>query len=164
MLDGGTINLHIIKRPIITPCLFTIGYEGRSISDYVSLLLANRVRIVVDVRRNPISRKKGFSKRALSEALIISGIGYIHLPELGIDSSYRKNLVTEDDYKKLFSIYEKKLLPQSEESLKKLSGIIDEYGSVALTCFERDAEHCHRHCVAARIISGKKYPSLVVNL
>lgn len=144
--------------------LFTIGYEGRSIADYLGILRANQVRMVVDVRRNPLSRKKGFSKRALSESLAESGIAYAHIPELGIDSSLRKNLVTDQDYTDLFSHYEEVLLPSCDEAVDRLASLIRDYGSVALTCFERDADRCHRHCVASNITKRKKCPDLAVHL
>ena len=48
---------------------FTIGYEGRAIDEYMNLLLENHVKVLCDVRKNPISRKRGFSKTALSEEL-----------------------------------------------------------------------------------------------
>ena len=85
--------------------LFTIGYEKRSVDEYISLLLANDVALVIDVRKNPLSRKKGFSKKALANSLSHVGISYRHMPELGIDSSLRKNLKDRDDYDQLFVHY-----------------------------------------------------------
>ena len=42
--------------------IFTIGYEGRTIKDFVQCLLRWKVNIVADVRLNPLSRKPFFSK------------------------------------------------------------------------------------------------------
>lgn len=137
---------HARRRPASS--LFTIGYEGRTLEEYSNLLISEGVRAVVDVRRNPISRKKGFSKTALCEGLLANGIVYFHLPALGIDSFLRKDLETEDDFKRLFEIYERDLLPKATEDLKNLEAIIERYSSVALTCFERDPLHCHRHCIS----------------
>ncbi|WP_348602891.1 DUF488 family protein [Bartonella tribocorum] len=44
-------------------CFFTIGYEGKSLENYLNCLLENNIKILCDVRKNPISRKYGFSKR-----------------------------------------------------------------------------------------------------
>lgn len=128
--------------------LYTIGYEGRSLEEYSSLLLEEGVRAVVDVRKNPISRKKGFSKVALADGLMEKGIAYFHIPSLGIDSFLRKKLETEEDYQELFEVYKISILPKATEGIETLSEILNRFSSIALTCFERDPEHCHRHCVA----------------
>src|SRR5579872_1644265 len=50
------------------PGLCTVGYEGRSLEGYLNLLLVNGVTLLCDVRRNPLSRKYGFSKGTLSKS------------------------------------------------------------------------------------------------
>lgn len=60
-----------------------VGYEGRDAEQFVRDLDSADIAVVVDVRLNPISRKKGFSKRTLAEHLAAAGIGYEHLPALG---------------------------------------------------------------------------------
>lgn len=135
--------------------LFTVGYEGRSLDEYCALLIEHGVRAIVDVRRNPISRKKGFSKTALSTGLLSSGIVYFHLPELGIDSSLRKELETEEDYHELFVLYRKKLLPKAHDGLEALFEITERFSAIALTCFERDPAHCHRHCISDYCFENK---------
>ncbi len=49
--------------------ILTIGYEGVSLTDFIATLKAHRVRQILDVRELPMSRRKGFSKTALSLAL-----------------------------------------------------------------------------------------------
>jgi len=58
--------------------LYTIGYESKSIDNFISKLKNNDISILVDVREIPISRKNGFSKKLFSESLNKNGIGYIH--------------------------------------------------------------------------------------
>lgn len=157
-------NKHIAPATIPVTELFTIGYEGRSIDDYCTALQLFRVEIVVDVRRNPISRKKGFSKSALSAALASHDIGYIHLPGLGIDSSYRQDLSDAASYQRLFDFYERELLPKATDSIDKLSRIIRSHKSVALTCYEADPSFCHRHCVAEKCVELGMISTQVVNL
>jgi uncharacterized protein (DUF488 family) len=41
------------------------------------------VRVLVDVRLNPLSHKPGLSKRRLAEAVEAAGMSYLHLRELG---------------------------------------------------------------------------------
>lgn len=128
--------------------LVTIGYEGRSLESYLNDLLRAGVTVLCDVRRNPLSRKYGFSKSTLSNAGEGVGIRYEHLPELGIASEQRQELDTQADYDALFAKYERESLPQQRAALDKIRGWVATGGRVALTCFERLPEQCHRHCVA----------------
>ncbi len=129
--------------------LYTVGYEGLSLVDFVHRLNENGIAAIIDVRRNPISRKKGFSKTALSDRLQIEGIGYFHLPNLGIASNLRKNLETRSDYEKLFAYYTAELLPEAKEEVKRIQFLLIRFRRAALLCFERDHELCHRHCLAS---------------
>lgn len=133
--------------------LSTIGYEGRSLESYLNELLRAGVSLLCDVRRNPISRKYGFSKGALTKGCEGVGIAYEHLPDLGIASEQRRSLETQEDYDILFEEYERVSLPAQGEALAKILGWIGSGQHVALTCYERSPEQCHRHCVAEAIQS-----------
>ena len=63
--------------------LVSIGYEGQTVGDLVVQLLEQDVRVLVDVRLTPLSRKPGLSKTKLSEALAAVGIRYVHHRALG---------------------------------------------------------------------------------
>ncbi len=128
--------------------LFTIGYEGDSVDGYLDRLIRHGVKLLCDVRRNPLSRKTGFSKGQLASYCSKVGIEYRHLPELGIPSHRRQELNTMADYKALFAIYCKEDLPQARPAVQELGTLLGEYGRIALTCFEKEHQCCHRHCVA----------------
>jgi len=49
--------------------LYTIGYEGAEISQFLRTLRDCGVQRVIDIRDVPVSRKPGFSKGSLSAAL-----------------------------------------------------------------------------------------------
>ena len=135
----------------IAPCLFTIGYEGRSIDEYLNLLIKNNIKILCDVRKNPLSRKYGFSKQSLQKKTKDLNIEYLHIPKLGINSQLRKNLNMEQDYKNLFFLYQKETLPKREKELKNIILILNKKKRVALTCFEADSRLCHRFCVSSHL-------------
>lgn len=128
--------------------LFTIGYEGLTFENYTNTLIKNDVRVLCDLRANPLSRKPGLSKGALSNLLPNVGIEYIHLPELGIDSKLRQNLSNPANRQKLFADYRHNTLTQAQNALQTIADLINEHQRVALTCFERIATDCHRHCVS----------------
>lgn len=131
------------------PAMLTIGYEGKSLEGYLNQLLQAGVTLLCDVRRNPLSRKYGFSKLTLSKACDGVGIRYEHLPELGIASDQRRNLETQTDYDALFARYERDYLPRQKTSLDRIRRwLMDDKQRVALTCFEERPQQCHRHCVA----------------
>jgi hypothetical protein len=141
------------------PGIVTIGYEGHTLEAYLNLLLQDAVSLLCDVRRNALSRKYGFSKSTLAKGCEGVGIRYEHLPQLGIDSSLRKNLSTQESYDRLFAKYERDVLPRQTDALKVIAEWVAEGERVALTCYEHLPGQCHRHCVSEALEKclGSKY-------
>lgn len=133
--------------------LYTIGYEGKSIDQYIDTLLRNQVSIVCDVRKNASSMKYGFSKNQLKHYLGKLDIEYIHLPDLGISSSKRQCLNTTEDYKRVFNEYVEQTLRSNPKMIKYIEDLLERYSRVALTCFENDHEFCHRSRTADALSS-----------
>lgn len=128
--------------------IYTIGYEGHSLEAYLNKLLVMGISLLCDIRRNPLSRKYGFSKGTLAHACGGVGIRYEHLPELGIASEERRGLNSPTAYERLFSTYRRETLPGQHEALARIRDWVHQGEPVALTCFEAHAQQCHRHCVA----------------
>lgn len=133
--------------------LFTIGYEGISLEEYLNRLLKNDVKVLVDVRNNPLSMKFGFSKSLLTRYCKSLGIQYIHFPEVGIQSGQRQELNTQADYDKLFANYRKSNLTKTTASQVQILNLLKEHKRIALTCFEADICQCHRKHLAEAIES-----------
>lgn len=125
--------------------LFTIGYEGISLEEYLNRLIRNDVKLLVDVRCNPLSMKYGFSKRQLERYCNSLGIGYIHFPEVGIKSEQRQALNTQNDYDQLFAVYRKNTLPKTMDTQLKILNLLKINKRIALTCFELNICQCHRN-------------------
>ena len=140
--------IEAARPPRGGPGLCTIGYEGRTLEGYLNQLLLAGVTLLCDVRRNPLSRKYGFSKGTLSKACEGVGLRYEHLPELGIASDERRELHTQADYDALVAAYERDSLPQQGAALASIQTWVTEGHRVALTCYEAQACQCHRHSVA----------------
>lgn len=128
--------------------LFTIGYEGRTLEEYLNLLIQNDIKLLCDVRRNPLSMKYGFNKSQLQQACDGVHIAYLHIPEVGIDSGWRQNLNHQSDYDQLFERYRAECLPATLDSQRKILALLDVHQRLALTCFEADACQCHRKHLA----------------
>lgn len=124
--------------------LASIGYEGRSIEDYINSLIKSGISVLCDVRKNPISRRYGFSKSTLGEICKGCGIEYRHYPQLGISSCDRQDLKCQSDYDSLFLRYERDILPFAQKELDEISNLVKSGCGVALTCFEASPAQCHR--------------------
>lgn len=131
--------------------LFTIGYEGISLEEYLVRLLKNDVKVLVDVRNNPLSMKYGFSKSQLKKYCGSLGIQYVHIPEVGIQSEQRQELNTQSDYDKLFAVYRKNNLSKTTASQVQILNLLKEHKRIALTCFEANICQCHRKHLAEAI-------------
>jgi len=131
--------------------LFTLGYEGISLEEYLNRLLKNDVKVLVDVRNNPLSMKYGFSKSQLQRYCNNLGIEYVHYPEVGIQSEQRQELNTQADYDKLFTIYCENNLTKTISSQVKILNLLKEKKRIALTCFEANICQCHRKHLAEAI-------------
>jgi len=126
--------------------IFTVGYEGRKIEDFLKLLVEHGVGLLIDIRANPNSRRKEFSKKNLAEALEKSGIDYEHIPEVGGPKWLRDKVKQDDDYGYFFREYGKFLESRSGE-LERISLLAKSY-SACLLCYEMDYNRCHRLAVA----------------
>ncbi len=132
--------------------LYTIGYEGISLEEYLNKLIGKDIKILVDVRNNPLSMKYGFSKSQLMNACVSVGIQYIHFPEVGIVSEQRQSLTCQADYDRLFARYAKETLSHTLSTQEKILQLLIEHQRVALTCFEANICQCHRKHLAEAII------------
>ena len=64
--------------------IWTIGHSTRGIDEFISLLKENEIKLLVDVRAFPGSKRyPQFNKEALAKSLNAHGIRYEHFPELG---------------------------------------------------------------------------------
>jgi uncharacterized protein (DUF488 family) len=131
--------------------LFTIGYEGISLEEYLNRLLLNNIKVLVDVRNNPISMKYGFSKSQLVKYCGNMDITYIHFPEVGIQSKQRQELNSQADYDRLFSVYRKDNLVKTKLTQQEILHLLQQHKRIALTCFEADICQCHRTHLAEAI-------------
>lgn len=138
-----------------------LGYEGETIDAFVATVKGWDISALVDVRLNAISRKRGFSKTALSQALAEAGITYLHRPVLGNPKENRADYSEQyseagDAARERFRI----LLTGTEAN-----AAIDEVvtlarsGRVAVMCFERSQLHCHRQQIIDAVL--RKLDSLI---
>lgn len=128
--------------------VFTIGYEGATMADFLAALAAARVERVIDVRALPLSRRPGFSKSLLAASLAEAGIEYVHLKALGTPKPGR-DAAKKGDVATLRAVYAGQLeLPLAQAAAARMRNLVAEKPS-ALLCYERDPCHCHRTLLLA---------------
>lgn len=136
--------------------LHTIGYEGSSIDEFVRTISRSGIDLLIDVRELPLSRKRGFSKRALCSLLASHEIEYLHLRGLGDPKpgrlAAREGRYT--DFRRIFSAHLRTQIAQMD-----LQKGIDaaRTRSACLLCFERDHKNCHRCIVAEEMAKHGKF-------
>jgi len=123
--------------------IFTIGYEGTTVPEFVSALKQAGVERVIDVRALPLSRRPGFSKTPLRGALEEASIEYVHLKALGTPSDGR-TAARAGRHSDMERIYAGQLeLPEAMAQSAQMLELAREKPS-ALLCMEREPAHCHR--------------------
>jgi len=123
--------------------IFTIGYEGVTQAEFLAALKGAGVARVIDVRALPLSRRPGFSKTPLKNALAEVGIDYVHLKALGTPPEGRE-AARKGRHDELKRIYAGQLeLPEAIVAGAQMRELAAEKPS-ALLCFERAPEGCHR--------------------
>lgn len=134
------------KRPVAEKAIYTAGYEGKTVDEFLNLLMESGISQLIDVRFNPISRRYGFHKSTLARLCNSLGIDYKHLPELGIPGSERDDLNSSAKYTSLFNNYRSNL-PSREDALLDVTSLLKSKPSV-LVCMEADPKFCHRNVLA----------------
>ena len=123
--------------------IFTSGYEGATVAEFLAALKQAGVERVIDVRALPLSRRPGFSKTPLKGALEEAGIAYVHLKALGTPAGGRA-AARAGRHADLERIYAGQLeLPEAIVHSAQMIELAAEKPS-ALLCFEREPAHCHR--------------------
>jgi uncharacterized protein (DUF488 family) len=131
------------------PTLYTLGYSGFTPESYAATLRTAKVDVLIDVRRKPVSRKKGFSKNGLAAFLKSQGIEYRHLPELGMPETLleeRREGMELGDYLGSFARY----LETCDEMLDELLKSCQEK-ACCLMCLEKQPAECHRSVIAKEL-------------
>lgn len=129
--------------------LYTIGYEGKSLDEFVNQLKDFHISTLVDVREVPFSRKKGFSKTPLSQYLNEYDIEYVHLKELGSPKPLREKVRLDGDYEYFFREYSRYIKSQIRVIEKLYQIILDKI--CCIMCYEKEPRNCHRAIIAEEI-------------
>jgi uncharacterized protein (DUF488 family) len=129
--------------------LYTSGYEGLAIEDFLARMRKAKIELVVDVRALPLSRKPGFSKNSFADHLAKAGIRYAHRGALGTPKPIRARYKRDHDFAALRVEFEK-YLAHEDDAIAELIALIGKTRA-CLVCFEADPALCHRTIVAEHV-------------
>jgi uncharacterized protein (DUF488 family) len=135
----------------MTKQVFTIGYEGAELDRFLAALQDAGVATLADVRAVALSRKRGFSKSALRDALAGWDIGYEHFRALGTPKEGRQ-AARAGDGELMRRIYCQEVLDTqpAQDAFEELAALA-QAKPICLLCFERDPANCHRRILAQRL-------------
>lgn len=142
--DIATIRIVREGRKVT---VFTIGYERRDGEELLGALRGAGVEYLADVRERPVSRKPDFRAAALEARCDAEGVEYGAWTGLGSTESQREALRESGDlprFRKNFRAYAKRSLSSELDQLAKIA----KKQTVALLCYERAHEECHRSVIA----------------
>jgi uncharacterized protein (DUF488 family) len=135
------------------PSIFTIGHSTRSIDEFVELLRAHEVGMVVDVRTIPKSRHNPqFNQEDLKQSLRQKRIRYIHIKTLGGLRHAKKdstNLGWRNTSFRGFADY--MATSEFRDGLEALMKIADQK-KTAIMCAEAVPWRCHRSLIADALV------------
>ncbi|MCX7021043.1 MAG: DUF488 domain-containing protein [bacterium] len=142
--------------------IFTIGYEGASLVSFIGTLKHEGIAALLDVRRDPWSRRPDFRKRGLEPALAAADIAYRHEPRLGVPKEVRERFRDGTDPAgfagallaslRFAAWYAAEVLGKNQDLLRELSESVKST-PIALLCYEADPARCHRGLLALELAS-----------
>lgn len=144
----------VVLGGVVVGSAFGWGYEGQTVTDLVDYCQRVKARVVVDVRLNAISRKKGFSKTALSSALADEGIEYVHLRSLGNPKDNRPGFAHPGtaEARRAHERFREEVLdsPKARAQLEDAAVLVAQ-SNVVFLCYEHAPDCCHRHLIIERL-------------
>jgi uncharacterized protein (DUF488 family) len=137
----------------MTGTLLTIGYSGRTLDDFVALLVQHKITALCDVRSVPYSsRNPQFNREPLKRALKVHNIDYVFLgEELGARPKDPSCYVAgKAIYQKIASS------PLFKNGLERIESGVRKGYVLALMCAEKDPMMCHRSILICRNLRGRQ--------
>ena len=129
--------------------IWTIGHSTRSGEEFIQILTAHEIQLLVDVRSFPGSRRyPQFNRSALSESLELAGIAYKHEPRLGGRRTPRTDSHNTAWRNASFRAYADHM--ESEEFRNGVKDLLQVAGEAraAVMCAESLWWRCHRSLIS----------------
>lgn len=141
------MSLHRTIRAGGNTVIYTIGYEKRDGEELIAALRDAGVKHLADIRAKPFSRKADFRAKALKASCESTGIEYGPWTSLGTPQEQRDQVKQIGDVARFFQAFRAYATKNMEEPLDELAKIANRK-TIALMCYERSHDECHRSVIA----------------
>jgi uncharacterized protein (DUF488 family) len=133
--------------------IFTVGHSTHELDEFVGLLGTHGVRLLVDVRQYPRSRRvPHFNLEALEASLPERGIEYLHMRELGGRRRPRPNSVNDGWENEQFRGYADHMgTPEFGAAIERLEQLA-RARPAAVMCAEASWARCHRRLISDALL------------
>ena len=121
--------------------VYSIGYQGRNLSEFLDILEKNKIKILIDTRNSGLSRKPGFSRHVLRKKIEKKGIKFVATPEVGAPKDFRNYLKESGNINNFLKMYKNHIIKNN--LFDKLGNQINGERT-CIMCFERNPYECHR--------------------
>ena len=138
----------------LPPTIWTVGHSTRQIGEFIDVLRAHEIRLLVDVRTIPRSRHNPqFNEDRLAESLKKAGLGSLHMPALGGLRKARKDSINDGWRNASFRGYADYM--QTDEFWHALEELMmhGRQNPTAIMCAEAVPWHCHRSLIADALVA-----------
>jgi len=126
--------------------LYTIGYQRKSFKEFLQCIIDNNISVLIDIRYNPDSRRRNFSKSFLETYLPKKNITYVHYKELGAPTSKRHEAKTTNNHNLVLQKWKRII----KNKIDILNGLKRQFDSdiICFMCYEKEVSQCHRLIVS----------------
>jgi len=149
----------LLRRQYLNDTIYTIGYQGKNIEQFIKILKENEIELLLDARFSSESQyKPEFSGNVLEREIKRNKMNYNHEKELGlpylIQNPYKEGVLGYNCVKQWYNWH-----INTNTNFEKLIELIKTSGKTAIMCMEAYAKAhgeqryaCHRDMLADMIV------------
>ena len=135
--------------------LYTVGHSTRPLDEFLKILHAHSIQVLIDIRAFPVSRRMPhFNRESLEESLAKENIQYVWMKELGGRRKKLRddspNVALRNDSFRNYADY--MLTPQFQQAAQRVSALAAPTRA-AIMCAEKVFFHCHRMLVSDYLVA-----------
>ncbi|MGA2331839.1 MAG: DUF488 domain-containing protein [Syntrophales bacterium] len=138
---------------VMKPIIYTIGHSTHTVDEFVEMLQAFNIEMVVDVRSIPKSRHNPqFNKEQLKKSLHKHKIDYVHLDALGgLRHTTKASVNTAWKNASFRGFADYMQTSEFAEGMEQLVGLTEKK-RVAIMCSEAVPWRCHRSLIGDALL------------
>ena len=129
--------------------IYTVGHSNIQISEFIGLIKAFKIEVVVDVRSWPYSKyATQFNKDEIHQSLSVNNITYLYMGNLVGGKPQEREFYDNEGYVKYDRLAAS---PSFQTEISRLMKGIGLY-RIVLMCSEEDPTNCHRRLLIGRVL------------